>query len=80
MRARAADAAGVRGDRAERQSEPLEYPAVARVHRRVGLVEARLVGVKRVRVLHQEFTAAHDAEARPDLVAELDLDLVEIDR
>ena len=33
-----------------------------------------------VGVLHDEFARAHHAEARPDLVAELGLDLVEIDR
>ena len=38
------------------------------------------VGVERIRVLHHEFARAHHAEARPDLVAELGLDLIEIDR
>ena len=41
-------------------------------HPRPGLVEVEAVGV-----LHQELAAAHDAEARADLVAELPLDVVE---
>ena len=36
--------------------------------------------MKGVGVLHDEFARAHHAEARPHLVAELGLDLVEIDR
>jgi hypothetical protein len=36
--------------------------------------------VERIGVLHQEFARAHHAEARADLVAELGLDLVEVDR
>jgi hypothetical protein len=39
---------------------------------RAGLVEVEAVGV-----LHQELAAAHHAEARADLVAELPLDVVE---
>jgi hypothetical protein len=38
---------------------------------------ARLVEVEAVGVLHQELAAAHHAEARADLVAELPLDVVE---
>jgi hypothetical protein len=36
--------------------------------------------MERVGVLHDEFAAAHDAKTRPYLVAELQLDLIEIDR
>ena len=36
--------------------------------------------MKGIRVLHQKLTRTHDAETRPDLVTELRLDLVEIDR
>jgi hypothetical protein len=42
---------------------------------RAGLVEIEGIGV-----LHQEFAAAHDAEAGAHLVAELPLDMVEIER
>src|SRR5665213_4615829 len=36
--------------------------------------------MERIGVLHDELAAAHDAEARPYFIAELQLDLVEIDR
>jgi hypothetical protein len=39
-----------------------------------------VIGMEAVGVLHQELARAHDAEARPDLVAELGLDLVVVDR
>ena len=41
---------------------------------------AGLVDVERVRILHEEFTAAHQAEARAHLVAEFPLDVIEIER
>jgi len=39
-------------------------------------LQVGVIGVERVAVLHRELAPAHDAEARPDLVAELGLDLV----
>ncbi len=36
--------------------------------------------IEGVRVLHQEFARAHRAEARTDLVAELQLDVIEVQR
>src|SRR5690606_41841656 len=39
-----------------------------------------LVAVEGIGVLHGEFAAAHQAEARPALVAEFGLDMVEIHR
>ena len=36
--------------------------------------------MERVAVLHQKFTAAHDAEARTDFIAELGLNLVQVNR
>ena len=41
---------------------------------------AGLVKVKRIGILHQKFAAAHDAKARAHLVAELPLDVIEIER
>ena len=46
----------------------------------VGLGQRLGRQVEGVGVLHQEFARTHDAEARADLVAELGLDLVEVDR
>ena len=41
----------------------------------------RLLGeIEGIGILHQKFAAAHDAEARPALVAELPLNVVEIAR
>ncbi len=76
----AADRAGVGLHGAERQAEPREDARVRVVHVAVFGVERGRVGVERIRVLHQELARAHDAEARADLVAELHLDLVEVDR
>src|SRR5688572_15260450 len=78
VRPGAADLAGVRGDRAEFQPEAREDPRVGVVHRAVALLQALEAGVEGVGVLHRELARAHDAEARPDLVAELGLDLVEV--
>ena len=38
------------------------------------------VNVERIGVLHQKFARAHDAKARAHLVAELPLDMVEVER
>ena len=76
----AADRAGVGLDRAEREPHAREDAHVGVVHRLVRAQHARLVGIERIRVLHDELARAHHAEARPDLVAELGLDLVEVDR
>ena len=76
MRRAAADLPGVGGDRAELESHPAEDARVRVVHRLIRLQHRRLVDVERVRVLHHELARAHDAEARPDLVAKLGLDVV----
>ena len=83
MRRRAADRAGLRLDRLVGQSAPVEDAAVRLVHALVGRVEAAGTvhgHVKRVGVLHDELAAAQHAESRPRLVAELRLDLVEVQR
>ena len=80
LRVAAADAAGVGAHGAEAQLHPLENPRVGAVHSLVALVEGCLVEMEGVGVLHGEFARPHHAETRPDLVPELRLDLVEIDR
>ena len=80
MRAGAADLARVGRDRAERQPQAREDARVGVIHLLVALLQTLEIGVERVGVLHRELARAHHAEARPDLVAELGLDLVEIDR
>src|SRR6185437_1745555 len=61
------------------EAEAREDSRVRVVHRAIRHHQRIAVDVERVRVLHQEFAPAHYAEARPYLVAELDLDLVEVD-
>ena len=50
------------------------------MHAVVGFLQPVLVDIERVGVLHDELARAHHAKARPDLVAELRLNLVIIDR
>ena len=76
----AADAARVGAHGAEAQLHAREDPRVRVVHGLVALLERGGVEVEGVGVLHRELARPHHAEARPDLVAELGLDLVEIDR
>ena len=80
VRSTAADGAGVGGHCAEFQAEPGEDARVRVVHRLVSLGHRLVADVEGVGVLHQEFARSHDAEARPDLVAELGLDLIEVHR
>ena len=50
------------------------------MHAVVGLLQALLVNIEGVGVLHDEFTRAHYTETRSDFVAEFCLDLVIVDR
>ena len=75
-----ANRAAVGLDGAEPHAEALEDPLVGLEHHPVLAIRVGIVHVERVAVLHDELTAAHQAEARPNLVAELRLDLIEIDR
>ena len=80
MRARPADCARIRRDCAELQSEAGEYARIRFVHVPIFTFETRVVRVKGVAVLHQELAGAHHAESRPDLIPELRLDLIQVDR
>ena len=80
MRSLAADRAGVGGDRSELESEPGEDARIRVVHRLVRLQHAVVVRVERISVLHHELARAHHAETRADFIAELGLDMIEIDR
>ena len=73
----AADGAGVGFHGAEAQAQTLEDAAVGVVHQLVAFVGTGIAGIEGIGVLHDEFTAAHQAEAGADLVAELGLDLVQ---
>ena len=76
----AADAPRVRLHGPEFEAAARENPAVGVEHLPVADIRSLAVRVEAVGVLHAEFAAAHDAEARPDLVAEFRLDLIEVER
>jgi hypothetical protein len=74
----AADRAGVGAHRHRLQAHAREQVQIGHEHAVVGLARALGVEVEAVGVLHQELAAAHHAEARAALVAELPLDVVEV--
>ena len=76
----AADGAGIGGHRDRLQAHALEGAQIGDEHLAIGAARALDIDVEGVAVLHQEFAAAHDAEARADLVAELPLDVEEVAR
>ncbi len=76
----AADGAGIGEHCAELQFETGEDAFVGPIHVPVFGFQPLGIDVERVRVLHQELARAHDAESRADLVAELPLDLEEVER
>ena len=80
LRGASTDAAGVGVHRAKPELHAREDPRVGLVHRLVALLERGGVEVEGIGILHRELARAHHAEAGADLVAELGLDLVEIDR
>ncbi|MNQ66633.1 hypothetical protein D3C85_811270 [compost metagenome] len=75
-----ADGAGIGLHRTEIQPHAGEGGAVGSVHLLVGLDQRGLVDMEGVGVLHQELAATHHAETGTHLVAELGLDLVEVER
>ena len=76
----ATDGTGVGLHRTEVQAQAGEDVGVRQVHAVVGFLQGSLVGMEGVGVLHDELAAAHQAEARTDLVTELGLDLVHVQR
>jgi hypothetical protein len=80
VRAGTADGTGIGLHRTEVQAQAGEHVAVRLMHAVVGFLQGGLVDMEGVGVLHEEFSTAHQAEARTDLVTELGLDLIEVDR
>jgi hypothetical protein len=80
VRARTADRAGVGLDRAEVEAAAEEDASVRAEHALVRFARLLLGHVEGVRVFHDELAAAHEAGARAHLVAELRLDLIEVER
>ena len=78
-RGTAADAAGVRQDRAEIEVHATQDAGVGVMHVAVGLFQGSLVQVEGVGILHEKLPGAQHAEAGPGFIAKLGLYLVVID-
>ena len=76
----AADRPGIGAHRDRLEAEPREGAQIGDEHLVVGMPRAGLIDVERIGVLHQELAPAHQPEARPHLVAELPLDVIEVER
>ena len=76
----AADGAAIGLHRDGFETAATENSPVGPVHLGVALLEAGLIGVEGIAILHDEFAAAHQPEAGPDLVPEFGLNLIKIDR
>ena len=76
----AADRPGVGRHRDRLQTHPRKGLQVSDEHLVVSHARACVIEIEGIGVLHQEFAPAHHAEARPNLIPELPLDVVEIER
>ncbi len=74
----AADGSGLGPHRDRLQPHAREDTQIGDEHALIGAPRRGLVDIEGIGVLHQEFAPAHDAEARPLLVAKLPLDMVEV--
>ena len=75
-----ADRPRVGGHRDRLQPHARERAQVGDEHLVVGAPRGLRADVEGIGILHQELAAAHDAEARAHLVAELPLDVIEVAR
>ena len=80
MRMAAANGAVIRFDWAKLEAHARENIRIGIVHLLVGLVHALDILIKGIEVLHDELAAAHQAETRAALIAELVLNLIEHQR
>ena len=80
MRGLPADAAAVRRHPAELKPEAGEDPLVGGHHPVIRSRHPGLVQIEGIGVFHDEFAPAHHAEARAAFVAELGLNLIQVDR
>ena len=76
----AANLAGIRHNRQGLEAAALADVRVRLLHVVVGLLQGLLRGIEGIAVLHDELAAAHEAEARAHLVAELVLNLIQVNR
>ena len=73
MRTRAADGAGIGAHRTENETNTGKDALIGRIHLVVRKAGTGFITVKRIGVLHREFTTAHHPETRTALVAEFRL-------
>ena len=76
----AADRSAFRHHRDRAQAHAGEGAQIGDEHAVIGVLGAVEIEIERIGVLHQEFAPAHQPEARPHFVAELPLDVVEVER
>ena len=76
----AADRPGIGAHRDRLQPQAREGAEIGDEHPVVSRLGTLEVEVEGIGVLHQEFARSHHAEARPHLVAELPLDMIEVER
>ncbi len=76
----AADRPAFRDHRDRAQAHAREGAQVSDEHAVIGVLGAGEIEVEGIGVLHQELAPAHHPEARPHLVAEFPLDVIEIER
>ncbi len=64
----------------ELQAAPLKDPFIGLIHGFIAFLRTLIILIKGIGVFHDELAGPHDPEARPYLVAELGLDLVQVER
>jgi hypothetical protein len=77
MRKRSANSSGFGFNGSEVQATTRENLFIGFDHPLVIVLHIRIIRVEGIGIFHEEFTRAHNAEPRANLIAELDLDLVE---
>ena len=80
MRTRAADGARIGANSTENETNTGKDALIGRIHLVVRKASTGFITVKRIGVLHREFTTAHHPETRTALVAEFRLNVEEIHR
>ena len=72
----AADGAGIRFYRSERQTAAGENSVISVIHGLVAFIKTGVILIERIRVFHDELSASHQAESRSCLVSVLGLNLI----
>src|SRR6056297_1242931 len=65
--------------RTKMQATTLENITIGLIHFLVGEISTGIVKVKRIGILHNEFAPPHETKTRPDLIAKLGLNLIQIE-